>query len=317
MTHSALAVKQIRLIAILASLSFLLSVIVIVVNQNLFHFPGNNYYPDGSLRVGITLILMYIAAYVQFGAQSNYCKIMMYILAFYGVLALIVLNTYAVQYTPFKPIDHLILKYEPIKLLPLVTWSHQHLFFGRLLAHIYNSLNTEIVVIPLILILLRKQDYFFEYLILMLSSAILGYGFYYFYPSTAPASIIHSDYFTASQIATGLKFYEIHHHIQPSTSEGGLVALPSFHVIWAWLTLYAIRSIRPLYFILLPYNALIAVSCVSLGWHYFGDIFGSMLVLILVHGLCVMHGTATKRCKSCGENHTNIQQVSVCNDTIA
>jgi len=47
MTHSTLAVRQIRLIAILASLSLFLSVIVIIVNQYLFHFPGNNYYhPD-------------------------------------------------------------------------------------------------------------------------------------------------------------------------------------------------------------------------------------------------------------------------------
>ncbi len=310
------ASKQIRFLTLLSGIVVLVSFLSLACNHWLFHYPGNNYYPESSFRVGITLLLLYMAAYIQTGRASRLSQITAHLLAYYGLLALLALLTNAAQFTPFEPIDHHIAAFEPVRLLPLVAWTKHHFFLRNMLAHIYNSLTYEMLVLPLFLALCLKRNYLYEYFILMLLTALIGFGFYYFYPSSGPGSIYKPDYFVPCQLATGLKFFQIHHHIQPSTAEGGMIALPSYHVIWAWLSVYSIRFIRPLYYMLLPYNALIVLACISLGWHYLIDVFGSALVLILAHALCIVYGAAAKRRKSSCENHSDIQQIAVSNNTL-
>ncbi|PJD91327.1 MAG: hypothetical protein CK424_07315 [Legionella sp.] len=309
--------KQIRFIALLASIVMLLSAVSFACNHWLFHYPGNNYYPESSFRIGITLLLFYIVSYIQTGSSSKCSQIIAHVLAYYGLLALLALLTNAAQYTPFEVIDQSISAAEPLHLLPLVAWTKAHVFFRHILAFIYNSLTYEMVILPIFLALCLKRTYLYEYIILMLLTALIGFGFYYFYPSSGPATIYKPDYFVPCQLATGLKFFQIHHYIQPSTLEGGLIALPSYHVIWAWLCTHSVRYIKPLYYILLPYNALIVLACILLGWHYFLDVLGSILVLSFAHGLCSMYGATAKRSEARRENHSDIQQVGVADNTFS
>lgn len=300
--------KQVRLILILVFTCLLLSMLSIGFNAQVFHFIGNNYFPLGSFQSGMSLILLFISAYYQLGQRNKITQIFALMLAYYGIFVIESLATNAVQYTPFATIDQDIVKLEPIPLLPIVIWTKQHPGIRQLLAHIYNSLTIEMIVLPLLLILNLKREHLYEYFILLLLSTIVGFGFYYFFPSSGgPAATQNPEYFATYQHATELKFYEIHHHMKPSTLEGGMIALPSFHAIWAWLLVYAIRPFRRLYWILMPYNALIIVSCIMLGWHYFTDIFGSILVLVMVHGFCIMHRTTAKWSKSSGKNHACVQ----------
>lgn len=300
-------VKQIHLIAILALLSIVLSGICIGLNNQIFHFIGNNYCPFEIYSTSILLILLYLGAYSHGGLNSRLTKTFSLLLVYFVVLVVVIFDTNAVQYTPFLPIDHYIVKFEPIDIVPIIAWTRQHTGIKNILADIYNSLSIELILIPCLLIVSLRREHLYEYLILILCTALIGFGFYYFFPTTAPASILQSEHFASYQRATGIKFHEIHNHLPPSTIEGGMVSFPSFHVIWAWLSLYALRSFGVLFWILLPYNMLIIVSCVMLGWHYILDIFGSMLVLICAHGFCIMHRTTAKRCKTRSENHTCIQ----------
>ena len=300
-------IQQIHLIGILAFICIFLSVMSIGLNAHLFHFTGNNYCPPGVVEAGIMSILLYGGSYFHSGKDSRLTQTLSLFLLYFAVLAVVILSTNAAQYTPFSPIDHSIAKLEPVDIVPIISWTKQHSTIKDILAFIYNSLNTELFVIPLLLIICLKREYLYEYLILILVTTLLGFSFYYFYPTTAPASIFNTEYFASYQRATSIKFFEIHNRLPPSTIEGGMISFPSFHVIWAWLTLYALRPFRFLFFLLLPYNMLIAFSCIMLGWHYFLDIIGSMLVLFIAHGLCIMHGTAAKRCESRSEDHACIQ----------
>lgn len=227
--------------------------------------------------------------------------------AYYAVFAVLSLFANATQFTPFAPHDQAILNMEPFDLLAIVTWTKQHSRLETLLVYIYNSLSIEMMALPLLLVLCLKTDVLYEYFILIMLTAIIGFGFYYFYPTSGPASVIDSPFFYTCQRATGIKFFEIHHHIKPSTREGGMIALPSFHVIWAWLMVRITRPFRILYWIILPYNMLIVVACVMLGWHYVTDIFGSALVLSMAYAFCKMHGTTTKWSKTCSKNHPCVQ----------
>lgn len=201
-------------------------------------------------------------------------------------MCIIALVTNAVQYTPFPPIDEYILKFEVrlgIKMPAILAWLYHHPTFKTLLNFIYDSLPYQMTYIPLALILLGKKTYIREYYFLLLISALMGFSFYYFFPTTAPASIINSDYFSEAQHATELKFIQIHQHIAPTTLDGGLIALPSFHAIWAWLCLYAVRGWPIIFFTLLPVNCLLILSCVLLGWHYFLDIVSAWILIFFAH----------------------------------
>lgn len=301
------SVKQIQLIVVLAFICVLFSAISIGLNVHFFHFTGNNYCPPGVLESGILLTILYFAAYFNRGIHSRLTQTLGLSLAYFAVLATVTIATNAAQYTPFSPIDQKIIDLEPFDILPIIAWTKQHPYLRAVLAKIYNSLDTELVVFPLLLIVTLKREYLYEYLILILVTALLGFSFYYFYPTNAPASMFNSEHFASYQRATGIKFSEIHQRISPSTNEGGLISFPSFHVIWAWLTLYSIRFFRRLFWLLLPYNMLIVCACIMLGWHYFLDIIGSLLVLLCAHGFCIMHGATAKRSKSRSEYHACVQ----------
>lgn len=299
--------KQVYHIIVLMIVCVLLSILSFHLNARIFHYPGNTYFPDGNLQTSFILSLIYLAIYFQTGWHSRLTQTMTLFVGYYIVFAILSMFANATQYTPFAPNDQTILKMEPFNLLAIVAWTKQHPMLEAILVQAYNSLSIEMIVLPLLLVLSLKTEVLYEYFILIMLTAIIGFGFYYFYPTSGPASILDSPYFYACQRATGIKFFEIHHHITPSTREGGLIALPSFHVIWACLMVHITRPFRLLYWIALPYNMLIIVACIMLGWHYMIDVCGSALVLSLAYGFCKMHGTTAKRSKSSSENHPCIQ----------
>ena len=301
------ASEQISLIAILSALCVLLSTTCMLINAKIFHYIGNNYCPDLGYPAILIVGLTYLGAYNLGGLESRLTQTVGLLFLFYLVHSILFFATNAVQLTPFDPIDKKIVEFEPFDILTIVKWTKEHHFIRSILGRIYNFISIEMLVIPGLLILTLKRQALYEYLILILMTTLLGFIWYYFFPTTAPASVFSSNHFPFYQQATGIKFYEIHHHIAPSTIEGGVRSLPSFHTIWAWLTLYAIRSFRKLFWILLPLNLMIIVSCVMLGWHYFLDIIASFLVLFCAHGLCIMYGATAKWRKTRGENHPCIQ----------
>ena len=299
--------KQVYLIIVLSIVCVLLSVLSFDLNAQLFHYPGNTYLPKGNLPTSFLLTLLYFAAFFRSGLHSRLTKTLTLFIVFYVVFAVLTMFANAAQFTPFQPIDRTILKVELFDLLPIVTWTKQHPTVESVLNHCYDSVHIEMMCIPLLLIAFLKKEHLYEYCILILLTAIIGFGFYYFYPTTGPASVIDSPYFDFSQRATGIKFFEMHQHIPPSTRDGGLIALPSFHVLWACLITYASRPFRLLYWALLPFNAIIVAACVMLGWHYFTDVFGSMLVLFMAHSFCKMHRATAKWCETRSEDHPCIQ----------
>lgn len=196
--------------------------------------------------------------------------------------------TIAAQYTPFKPIDKVIIEFEAavnLDLIKMMTWTNQYPAFKALLVSAYASLIYQIALLPLFMILIQQWQRVRAYCCLMLISTIIGFSFYYFFPTTAPASNLNSLLFSASQHATGIKFNEIHAHLLPTTIDGGLIALPSFHVIWAWFALYLIYTKKFIFYALLPINLLLVASCVLLGWHYFIDLIGAAVVIFITHYL--------------------------------
>ncbi|CEK10586.1 phosphatase PAP2 family protein [Legionella hackeliae] len=267
----------------------LLATIALVINHLFYKFPGNNYFPPNILLIALILFLGFLGSYLQFGRSNMVVKMTRELIYYFLVMSVIAFATNAIQYTPFTPIDDKLFALEAaanINLVKIVAWTQRSALFTQLLVYIYDSLPYQMSILPLVAIIMRKFSYLREYYCLLLISSLIGFTIYYFYPTVAPATFFKSELFSPEQYATGIKFSEIHQHIPPSTIDGGMIAFPSFHAIWAWLCLYLMRWSRFIFFLLLPINLLLIASCVLLGWHYPIDLIASGLILAVTHYLC-------------------------------
>lgn len=265
-----------------------LSSIAFIINFYHSHYLGNNYFPPDTTSIAIILIIMYCGCSIQFGSTNQLSKTMKEIIIFFIMISILAILTNAVQYTPFSPIDYQIYSIEQslhINLQGIIAWTNHYPQLKQGLDFIYNTLPLQMTFIPLFIIFANQRQKIREFYFLMLCSAMIGFIFYYFFPTTGPASIVKSPFFSEAQKATTLKFIQLHQQIKPSTLEGGLIALPSFHVIWAWLCLYLLRDWPMVYFPMGILNLILMASCVLLGWHYPIDIIGSVLVVCIAHSL--------------------------------
>lgn len=273
-------------VVIFTLLLLLTSTLIYLVNLCCYHYPGNNYFPPNTWGIGLCLFFIFLGSRIQFGHENRMTTISLALIALFVVMASIAWATNAIQYTPFTPIDSTLIaleNYLHINLFVMVTWTNKHPFFKQLLESIYNSLPLQMTFFPLLVIIMEKYELLAHYLTGLLATALIGFTVYYFFPTTAPSSMMQAHLFNASQLATGIKFYQIHHYINPTTLEGGMIAFPSFHVIWAWYSLYLLKDWRPLFFIMMPINFLLMLSCFLLGWHYVLDVVASLVLIVVLH----------------------------------
>lgn len=271
-----------------ASVLIILSLTALAYNQLVTNYPGNFYFFSAPLAIELNLILFFIGFYILLG-PSHKCTLRIKEFSLYiPLIACIILATNAVQYTPFEPIDRYILAFDNfinINMHMLMEWTQNHPLINTILETIYFSLSYQIGWLPALLILMGYQKLIREHIFLMLVTTIVGFSMYYFFPTTAPASVVDSNLFSTMHKATGLKFYQLHHHIQPTTDEGGMISLPSFHIIWAWLCVHLLREWRIACSFLAIINIILVAATVLLGWHYVIDILGSAITVALGHSL--------------------------------
>lgn len=277
-----------RHLAVLSLLVLLLSTLAYLFNYYITKYPGNNYM---AILIFIPSVLIGLT-YIGYELLSRSGRVPTQFIketVLYFITALIIIYaTNAVQYTPFPPIDHTIVSIEAlfnIRVDALVTWTNTHSQFKALLNYAYASLTLQLFLLPMIVLVMNGYAYVREFCYLLLATCLFGFTFYYFFPTTAPASVWPDTAFSISQYATHLKFWQIHNHIRPFTRDGGMISMPSFHIIWAWLCTYMVRFNDPLFYTLIIYNSFMTVACVLLGWHYPLDIVGSLITILLAHWL--------------------------------
>jgi len=274
--------------ACLVLLTLLLSGTLLILNTLVFQYHIDYRMMMDETQSVICFSIIYGAIVLKYGQQHLITLYSKEVLYYFLILYLMLLSSFAVQATPFDTIDdHLRaldeLSHTSLKTLLVYTNTQGSLMIKQVLALAYGTLTYEIFFIPLILICIRRFDEVHEFYFLLLLTMLIGFTFYYFFPTMAPASVIDSPYFIEEQRATGLKFRQLHQHLLQTTVEGGLIALPSFHAIWAYLCLYLVRGWPIVCWLLLPLNCTIALSCILLGWHYPIDLLGSAIVIVLAH----------------------------------
>lgn len=190
--------------------------------------------------------------------------------------------TMTIQYTPFQLNDALLQSWDlkfGYNTVPVINWFFQFPKLIYILRMAYNSMIQEIFFVPIILALLQQRRRFEVFINVCLISAIIGYLIYYFFPTSDPAALFHSPHFSKNIVSVPKRFYDVQHYIVNHYIKGGIIGLPSFHVIWAIAVIYSFKNYKVLFYLFLIWNSVVILSTLALGWHFLVDILASFVIV--------------------------------------
>lgn len=265
----------------LATIGLLVLAALIFLNNILFfHYHGNQYIPSAAFDFTLYMLAFYLISF-GFSPLKTWRTYFQDGLSIGCCVLCVSFATNAIQLTPFRTIDHLLGKWELLPLTEMIIWTKNHQLIYEILTQIYNSLNYLLICIPISFILLQKKPELKAFYQFIMLTTMIGFSIYFFFPSCGPASFFPKELFEYYQVDNTLKFWEIHHGQYPSTQLGGLIAFPSFHVIWAYACVYPFKKASFFKLFIFFWFMMIIVSCVMLGWHYSLDIIGSLLIILI------------------------------------
>lgn len=274
--------REIMIILVLISAQFLVGLTLLFINGLTYDYKGVDYFNHTYQNASIPTIL-YLAAVIYFKdhlPQRIRLVVMTFGLYFLALDAGLLLAQ-GIQITPFPTIDQQLLTFDRWLGIDQVAWMstvHHIPWLRTVLIWGYNSLVPELMILPMLVAILGHEKRIVIFLVAMLISYLIGTLIFYFFPTTAPASVLHSPYFTFEEHDTYIKFFEMHHHLKLTTTDGGLIAFPSFHIVWGVLMIYLSRARWWLFIPILLWNIVLMSSTVLLGWHYIADVFGGIAV---------------------------------------
>lgn len=287
--------KSDRTLLYLIALNLFFGAAFIVLNSMKFHYPEavlfgmstKNWVQawSGFFWKAITPSLLFFFYGIYIRSESPRASTFLWGIGFFSLCVFTnMLIADAIQATPFPPIDPLLVKMDRfmgINTPALMTWTHNHPRIHHLFVNAYYSLLIELMGTLLILTVFSARKPLTIFYLAQLSTILIGALIYYFFPTMAPSGVFHCPYFTATQKDTSLRFYELHHFLKVTVTENcGLIAFPSFHVVWAILLTNCYRDIKILFYPVAIWNTVIIISTVFLGWHYFVDVIGGAVLAI-------------------------------------
>lgn len=259
-------------------LSFAMCIVAILLfglNACYFHYHGVSYFNTDLIFALPGAFLLYVFAVNVRSAAPRTALVLDTLWTLTAVSCIGGLLATAVQLTPFTFTEHylhLIDHFLGFDVLRMMSWAHQRPLIFAVANCVYVSLSYQLLFGPFLLVLLQERRQIDVFFIAALIAMLSGFTFYYFFPSTDPASILHSPYFSKTELSVVERFIRLHQHLPIQGNTGGLIGFPSFHVIWAMLVTYAFKNRKILFMLLIIWNSLLIISPLMLGWHFLADL---------------------------------------------
>ena len=273
--------REDRYLSSLLLLSFGLTVLFVLINATAFHYTGISYFP----RLSTPLICLglhfayFDRCYPHISPRAGF---IIKNAAFYGLANIaLALFVSGLQFTPFPPIDLALQRWDHalhFDTAAAMAWTAAHPRLRWFLNLCYVSTDVQVALAPLAAGFAFDRRRMRVYLYAFVYAFLAGGLFYYFFPSSGPATVYQSPHFAYVQQLTSAKFYCVHHRLPVTSMWGGMIAFPSFHVMWAVLTTYAALPYRKLFWGVALINVLVILSTLMLGWHYLVDVPAGLLL---------------------------------------
>ena len=253
------------------------------VNAYWYRYTGIGYFPRECWWLAFVAVdLAFFGFWAR--ARAPYASFVAISLAFYALTAAVMgVLTTAIQYTPFPRVDPALARWDAAlgwDTVAVLRWVSSRSSVRSLLIYAYNSTELQLIVAPLVAALAHDRRRLRVFLYAVAYSSIAGSLVYYFCPSSGPAGIFDSPDFLPVQRLTHLKFEQVHHFQPVTTLLGGLIAFPSFHVVWSVLATYAARTRPGIFWALVALNVVVLASTALLGWHYLVDVAAGLVLAL-------------------------------------
>ncbi len=285
--------KEEKLIHIAIGFLMLAGLGLYSLNLEVFHF--TTLYLSLKMMTGFPILLLiwwfigrlHHSKWPRFGLLATTCAN----LCLFGIMAII--GFAAIVATPFVIIDYHLIHWDQLlgfNLTAVMAWAHQFPYLIKALWFGYNTWLYQVLLTPILLAVLKKEPEISQYFITGIICFIFWIFIYYFFPTIAPAGVMHSPYFVADQFSLVTRYYEIHQSLPISTYQGGMVSFPSGHVMYALLVLIALRKVKLAFYPMVIINSLLIFATMALGYHYLVDVLASFFIVsfaLIVHRLIV------------------------------
>lgn len=251
-----------------------------------FDYSYAPYYSPELFRLSPFAIVMFLLVIYCRKHVPRVFSIIWMLTTYYMIYMVAALLATSIQTSPFPYIDSTLIavdRWLGFSTVAAMHFTYTHYDLRIILELAYDSLPFQMFFLVYIVGMYPKQRrhvliYFFS----VCATIIVGLSIYFFFPTVAPAHLIHSPYFTKAQHNTYMKFFDIHHYLPVKNLSGGMVAFPSFHVIWVLLITYLCRGVRWLFVPVALWNCIVIASTVMLGWHYLTDVIAAFIIVATV-----------------------------------
>lgn len=169
-----------------------------------------------------------------------------------------------------------------INIQSIQLWAAHH-WLGHLLNLSYAAVNILIPLSVLLPLIFRKPEYVRRLVVANLVCFAIGIPLFALLPAIGPWRYFDSaptqlQYTFCEAPFLGLRAPGLY---VLTTQPAGIICFPSFHVVWAIVcgaTLWCFRYFRPIIVLLC---AMIVISTMTTGWHYFTDVLGGLVLSVI------------------------------------
>jgi len=160
----------------------------------------------------------------------------------------------------------------------IMGWAGHH-WLGTVINRSYPWLLPLLAIAAFAPPLMGKMKHAREFLMGNLVAFAIGVPLFALLPAVGPWSYYH----LAPNPAQASCWTQLLSLRQPGPyifqeQAAGIVCFPSFHVVWAILCAAALWGFRPIRIPVVILSALIILSTLTTGWHYFSDVLGGIVV---------------------------------------
>ena len=164
----------------------------------------------------------------------------------------------------------------------IMSWASRH-WLGSVLNGSYAWVVILLPLSVLVPALAGKLKYAKEFLVANLISFAIGIPLFALLPAIGPWRYFHFPPSQAQTTACELPLLAIRLHgvYVLGSQEAGVVCFPSFHVAWAIFFAAALWGFRWLRIPVVVVSAMVILSTMTTGWHYFVDVLGGIVLAVI------------------------------------